>query len=143
MIVMHNYDGSENIKNQENYQSAFWLTLNLYLNGARIERSEAFLTNYFMGLRPGGAVGEMASLGGPLFALKCHQFFTRQVDLINPTLVVVCGKHAGTALEKWTDRRKVQVAHPSSNRDSNHRDRRAMKWIEVISSGRASTSIVH
>jgi hypothetical protein len=132
MLVMHNYDGSENALKPENYNSAFWLTLEEYLTGAKVERSDVFLTNYYMGLRPGSAVGEMASLGGPHFAAQCRRFFNEQIRIIDPSLVIVLGNHAWKALADWTDRPKVYVAHPSSNRDANVRKQRAAKWIRAI-----------
>lgn len=138
MVVLHNYDGSENVLKPENYKNAFWLTLDIYLTEADVERTDVFLTNYYMGLRPGAAVGEMASLGGTMFLSQCRRFFDRQVQLINPCLVVVCGKNAHLALDDWRSRAKVTVAHPSSNRDATQRVRRATRWARSIKAALAT-----
>jgi hypothetical protein len=132
MFLMHNYDGSVNALRPENYKDAFWSTLEVYLNGSGIERKDVFLTNYYMGLRPGLAPGEMASFGGPDFSAQCRHFFSEQVRIINPSLVVVCGNHSWEALANWHERSKVYVAHPSSNRDANLREQRAAKWTRAI-----------
>ena len=132
LILLHNYAGTGNISRKENYQSAFWLTLDLYLKGAGLGRRDVFLTNLYMGLRNGSAVGEMVEDGGPNFANECFEFFERQCELVDPDLVVLCGDEVKKALSGWKGRPSVYVAHPSSNRDANHRERRAAKWARKI-----------
>ena len=100
-ILLHNYAGTNNISRKENYESAFWLTLDLYLKGAGLGRQEVFLTNLYMGLRNGSAIGEMAGDGGPNFANECLKFFKRQCDLVDPDLIAFCGDEVKKALSGW------------------------------------------
>lgn len=139
MFVLHNYDGSDDLNKPENYKSAFWLTLYTYIDGAGIPRDEAFVTNVYMGARPGKANGEMASFGGENFTAQCMEFFDKQVSIINPSLVIMCGNFANVALASWHGRPKVLVAHPSSNRDANKRIERAAPWMTAIRSALAET----
>ena len=74
----------------------------------------------------------MVDEGGPNFDKQCLEFFERQCDLIDPQLVVLCGNEVKNALAGWKRRLSVYVAHPSSNRDANKRERRAAKWALEI-----------
>lgn len=76
------------------------------------------MTNYFMGLRTGGAVAETQG-AGPCFELQCLKYFERQVDIVNPRMLVVMGKHACGNLS-WFEP-KVYVPHPSTCRDRSKR----------------------
>lgn len=140
LILLHNYAGTSNISRKENHESAFWLTLDFYLKGAGLDRRDVFLTNLYMGLRNGSAVGEMVG-GGPNFANECFAFFERQCDIVDPDLVVICGDEVKKALLGWSGRPSVYVAHPSSNRDANHRERRATKWAREIREALAKASL--
>ena len=132
MLVLHNYDSEKNARKPVSYKGAFWLTLRIYLKGAGLRDDEVFLTNYYMGLNPVSAFGEMASHGGPDFRGQCRRFFNEQVRIVDPALVIVLGEHAWNALIDWNGRPKVYVAHPSSNQDANRREQRAAKWIRAI-----------
>ena len=135
MVICHNYDGTDNLKKhpKENYKAPFWLTLSTYWQGAGIGREEVFLTNYFMGAKPGKASGEVASFGGKNFCEECRAFFYEQVRLTNPKLIVVCGDNVWDALADWDDLRKVKVAHPSSNRNNpKRREQQAAKWVRAL-----------
>lgn len=132
MFVLHNYDGTDNLRKPENYEDAFWSTLNIYMDAADIKRYGAFITNVYMGARPGNASGEMANLGGDGFVEQCLAFFDEQVRIVNPFLVVMCGEYTRDALKNWHSRPTVYVAHPSSNRDATKRSERAAKWVRAI-----------
>lgn len=144
MFICHNYDGTDNLKRypKEDYKSPFWLTLNAYWEGADIGPEEVFLTNYFMGAKPGKASGEMASFGGKNFCVECRDFFYEQVRLTNPSVIVVCGDPVWDALVDWNDPRKVKVAHPSSNRNkSERRKQQAAKWVRAIKEAMARLGV--
>lgn len=135
MFICHNYDGTDNLLKhpKENYKSPFWLTLGAYWQGAGLGLDEIFLTNYFMGAKPGKAEGEIASFGGKNFCAESRSFFYEQVRLTSAELIVVCGDNVWDALADWDDPRKVYVAHPSSNRNKPERRKlQAAKWVRAI-----------
>jgi hypothetical protein len=132
MFLLNNYSGGDTLHRRENYRSAFWETLCTYLNGAAIGREEVFLTNYYMGAKPGKSNGDIVSFGGELFGKECRGFFLEQVRLTNPKIIVACGGEVWPALADLDEPPKLYVAHPSSNRDPNKREHQAAQWIQAI-----------
>jgi hypothetical protein len=146
MFVAHNYDGSKSYdrmlkRGWERRDTAFWETFWAYLAYVSIQPTNVFMTNVFMGLRTGAAVGKMES-AGPLFEEQCLDFFERQVEIIKPRLIVVMGDHAWKALSEF--RPKVYVPHPSACRDSNKRAAQVPKKLAaLVAALAASDSHLH
>lgn len=134
MVVAHNYDGVANLNNGENYKSAFWDALFIYLGGAGILREDVFLTNYYMGANPASTIGEMVSHGAPTFATKCHELFEEQVMIVDPKLVIAMGIHVEKALKNWNQRSIVFVPHTGSKWDAVNREMQCQPAIRKIRS---------
>jgi hypothetical protein len=134
MFAAHNYDGSDSYINmvKRGYElrgTAFWKTLWAYVDYLKVDRSTTFLTNVFMGLRTGKAVGKMEG-AGLHFEEQCLAFFDRQVQIVKPRLVVVMGEQAWNALSGFEP--KVYVPHPSACRDENKRAEQIPKKLAKL-----------
>jgi uracil DNA glycosylase superfamily protein len=144
MFVAHNYDGSKSYERMldrgwERRDTAFWETLWAYLAYVSIQPSNVFMTNVFMGLRTGAAVGTMED-AGPLFEEQCLAFFQRQVEIVQPRLVIVMGEHAWEALRNFES--KVYVPHPSACRDSTKRAAQVPKKVAALVAAMAAIGSV-
>ncbi len=111
----------------------------IYLRGAEISREDVFLTNYYMGVNPASTVGEMVSHGAPTFGAKCHELFEKQVEIINPELVIAMGEHVRKALKTWTKRPIVFVPHTGSKWDAHNRGRQCQPAIIKIRAAKAES----
>jgi hypothetical protein len=102
MFVGHNF-GS--IRAHEKAQirgggamSFFWRTLVAYLTRAGFSPEEGFFTNALMGLKPGGAVGDMPTVPG--YEDECQQFLVRQIEIVRPAAIAALGHKAGKRVHK-------------------------------------------
>jgi len=134
MFVAHNYDGSKSYRRMlkrgwERRNTPFWKTFLAYLDYANIDPTDVFMTNVFMGLRTGKAVGQMEG-GGSYFESQCLEFFDRQVAIVQPRMVIVMGNHALNALYDYE--RKVHVPHPSACRDDAKRADQIPKKVATL-----------
>jgi hypothetical protein len=53
---------------------------------------------------------------GPFFEQQCRAFFERQLEIVRPSLIIVMGGSALSALHDFEP--KVYVSHPSACRDA-------------------------
>lgn len=69
-----------------------WKNLLDLLKRTGIDSAECFFTNAYMGLRKdGGATGRFPGARDPEFADRCSIFFERQVDALQPRLILCLG----------------------------------------------------
>ncbi|MHB8703994.1 MAG: hypothetical protein ACYC8W_07655 [Candidatus Tyrphobacter sp.] len=120
MFVGNNYDGENNLKHPPRDDSAFHLTLLAYMGD---DADKAFVTNYYMGAKPKAANGSILPFATDAFAVKCRLFFDKQIEIIDPVLVVAMGDEAKVGLEGWCARPVIFVPHPSSKRTQQQRDK--------------------
>ena len=96
MFVGHNFDSisayEKSARNGGEAQSFFWRILLDYLSRAGIDPERCFFTNALMGLKPGSAVGTMP--GGAGYHDECRRFLKRQIELVQPSLIVALGQKA-------------------------------------------------
>jgi hypothetical protein len=96
MLVGHNFDSisayEESFRKGGEAQSFFWRILLDYLSQAGIEPERCFFTNALMGLKPGSAIGPMPVVAG--YYDECLAFLKRQIELVQPSLIVALGQKA-------------------------------------------------
>lgn len=113
MFVGHNFDSvrGDEISHAQGGEvgGQFWRRLLLILEAARINPDACFFTNALMGLKPGKATGAMPSIPG--YKEQCERFLQRQVEIVQPSVVVAVGAQA----IKYVGRLKatqVTLRHP-------------------------------
>jgi hypothetical protein len=142
MFVGHNYDGSDSYhkmvkRGWERRNTAFWFTFLAYLDFAKINPSNVFMTNLLMGLRIGKAQGPMEG-AGPLFGRQCRAFWDQQIEIVKPCRVVVMGKPARDALADL--KHKIYVPHPSACRDNTKRSAQVPRKVAALVASLADSS---
>lgn len=84
--------------------NATWRNLKKLLSDINIDPTKCFFTNAYMGLRSEGTKNTGASPASKKeateFALQCHSFFKKQMQVIQPKLVLVLGKETARFLTK-------------------------------------------
>jgi hypothetical protein len=99
MVLGHNFDkvsGFEASRRNgiEPMERGTWLILRRYLQAARVDETDCFFTNVFVGLQPFKAIGEMKA--GDLYEEQCRKFLANQIEIVKPRLVATLGKPATT-----------------------------------------------
>lgn len=85
-----------------------WRNLKVLLHDLAIEPSDCFFTNAYMGLRPNQTneknknTGESpaSKRGAELFAKDCQSFLKKQLEVIQPEVVLVLGKETAKFVSK-------------------------------------------
>ena len=115
MFVAHNFDSiSAYEKCVEAVAWPFFVDfLPGYLSKAGIQPEVCFFTNALMGLKPGSAVGAMPSVPG--YADECQTFLRRQIDIVQPSLLVALGEKAYSRLAVLRPTvPSIRLLHPSA-----------------------------
>ena len=119
MFIGHNFDSETGHSNSKSrggeLQSphTFWGVLLAYLKSAKVPPENCFFTNALMGLKSGNATGPMPST--PEFETQCVRFLVRQIQLVQPKLIISLGCEAPKRVKKakpsiaWH-----QAMHPSA-----------------------------
>lgn len=69
-----------------------------YFAKADIDPANALYTNALMGMKPGSAVGDVPTVPG--YQDQCLMFLQRQIEIVQPRLVVALGKKARLCLTR-------------------------------------------
>jgi len=117
MIIAHNFDSmrahEKSMRRGGEAQSFFWRILLAYLSAAAIRPDQCFFTNALMGLKPGSAVGSMPAVPG--YYDQCQAFLSRQIEIVNPSIIVTLGQKAHSRATKLRIVRPlVGLLHPSA-----------------------------
>lgn len=81
--------GTENVPGNPTW----WQLNQPWREEAGLVLTKCFFTNLFMGLRCGsGATGRSPALSNPAFAERCVGFLGRQIELLQPRLILTLGK---------------------------------------------------
>jgi len=117
MIIAHNFDSmrayEKSVRRGGEAQSFFWRILLAYLSAAAIRPDRCFFTNALMGLKPGSAVGSMPAVPG--YHDQCQVFLVRQIEIVNPSIIVTLGQKAHSRVTKLRPVCPfVSLLHPSA-----------------------------
>ncbi len=117
MFVAHNFDSvsayEKCLLNGGEPGSFFWRILLSYLCKAGIQPECCFFTNVLMGLKPGSAVGPMPEVPG--YLKECQDFLRRQIEIVQPSLIIALGQKASTRLAFLRPTVPfIRVLHPSA-----------------------------
>jgi hypothetical protein len=101
MFVAHNFDSAENypqtFASRGEVESSFWRDRLLpMLAAAGLDPATAFFSNVLMGLKPGPANGKMPTVSH--YVEECVEFFTRQREIVRPSVIVTVGGDASHIL---------------------------------------------
>lgn len=86
-----------------------WRNLRKLLKDLGIDETECFFTNAYMGLRPDDnketktkntGTSPAAKKGAEKFADDCYQFFKKQLEVVQPEVVLVLGKETAKFVSK-------------------------------------------
>jgi hypothetical protein len=102
MIVGRDFDTKQNhaaaVSRGEEIADGTWRNLIALLREAQIPLTSCFYTNAFMGLRVGemgtSNMGKVTGHADPTFVRACQRFFLRQLDLVQPRLILCLGTAA-------------------------------------------------
>jgi hypothetical protein len=100
----------------------YWKRVWPLLNHAGIPTSEAFFTNFYVGLMAGDdPSADFLGSRSPTFCRWCAEFLIEQIHVMQPCLVVALGVKSQRALDRWNvarraglDGRIVRLSHPSA-----------------------------
>lgn len=96
MLVAHNFDSissyQRSLSKGGSGRSKYWRILSGYVE----DPAGCFFTNALMGLKPGSAIGRMPTV--PAYENQCKEFLRRQIDIVQPKLVVALGREAHESL---------------------------------------------
>lgn len=115
--MAHNFDSSrgyaKSLKRGGECHSRFWENLLAYLAHAGLDPAGCFFSNALMGLKPGGAVGPMPTVPG--YADECRAFLGRQIEIVQPLLIVALGERASARVKQLRPvAPSVGLPHPSA-----------------------------
>lgn len=104
VMVLGNDFGTENYindkcENNRERESNPTIRNLLDINGLGLNRNNTFFTNYFMGLRKGNKMVGIKKLNVD-YTNFCHGFFIKQLNFINPKIVICLGKEVQKVLKK-------------------------------------------
>ena len=116
MILGHNFDKVAGLeaswaRGVELMDGATWLVLRRYLDAARIDMTDCFFTNVFVGLQPVKSPGKV--IASAEYYEQCRAFLVRQVERVEPRLVATLGVPAAEQyLLSGSQAPHVSLVHP-------------------------------
>jgi hypothetical protein len=116
MLVAHNFDSISSFERSKacggEADSFLWRDVLVPLvTAANIELGNVFFSNALMGCKPGSATGDMPSVPG--YEDQCREFLAKQIEIVEPRIVVALGEKARTRLQK-VEPGAQSIMHPSA-----------------------------
>lgn len=150
MVLLHNWDGTDNAHKSSDYDSSYWETLRLFIAGSGVGDGGVFVTNLLMGLKPGASGSNMSQYCSNEFLKQCIGYLNKdtggecigfldeQVRIVQPEVVAVCGDEARDLLKQfrpgWHPKsgKRVNIAHPSGIQGDYVRAKWSLKSVNKV-----------